>query len=190
MGHACPSTARARGVRERRGRELPVPRLHLTPRPHRHHRDRRGRTAIRHDVPRAVGEGAGGSGHRRRPDGRLSLWEVFTQASAGVREDDDRRGQLATERALLDDTGDGTGQEAGAPGPDGALARTTYLDADPLQRPHPEVAGLLTRQRALEAEAEQLKLRKPTTPAAAWEAEFERLMIELARVSRAIPSRL
>jgi len=123
-------------------------------------------------------------------NGRLSLWEVFTQASAGVREYYDRRGQLATERALLDDTGDGMGQEAGAPGPDGALARTTYLDADPIAAAtDPEVAGLLTRQHALEIEAEQLKLRKATTPAAAWQAEFERLMIELARVSKAIRSR-
>ena len=107
-----------------------------------------------------------------------------------MREYDDWKGQLATERALLDDTGDGMGQEAGAPGPDGALARTTYLDADPIAAAtDPEVAGLLTRQRALEVEAEQLKLRKPTMPAAAWEAEFERLMIELARVSKAIRSR-
>ena len=82
------------------------------------------------------------------------------------------------------------GQEAGAPGPDGALARTTYLDPDPAgASTSPEIAELVARQRLLEAAAEQLKLRKPTMPAAAWEAEFEKLMIELARVSRAIRSR-
>ena len=36
-----------------------------------------------------------------------------------------RRGSCATERPLLDDTGDGVGREALSPGPDGALARVT-----------------------------------------------------------------
>ena len=39
-------------------------------------------------------------------------------------------GQLATERPLLDDTGDGVGREAGAPGPDGAVAQVTYLQPE------------------------------------------------------------
>lgn len=123
-------------------------------------------------------------------NGRVSVWEAFSQASAAVRQYYDQRGQLATERALLDDTGDRVGQEAGAPGPDGALARTTYLDPEPASAAgNPEIAELVARQRALEVEAERLKLRKPSMPAAAWEAEFEKLMIELARVSRAIRSR-
>jgi hypothetical protein len=53
----------------------------------------------------------------------------------------------------------------------------------------PEVAALLSRQRALEEQAEALKQRKPSMPAAVWDAQFEKLMIELARVSRAIRSR-
>jgi hypothetical protein len=123
-------------------------------------------------------------------NGRLSLWEVFTATSAAVRQYYEQRGQLATERALLDDNGDRVGREAGAPGQDGALARTTYLDADPVDAAtDPEVAALLTRQRALEEQAEALKLRKPVMPPAQWEAQFEKLMIELARVSRAIRSR-
>jgi hypothetical protein len=123
-------------------------------------------------------------------NGRLSLYEVFTATSGGVRQHYEQRGQLATERALLDDNGDRVGREAGAPGQDGALARTTYLDADPVNAAtDPEVAALLTRQRSLEEQAEALKLRKPSMPAAVWEAQFEKLMIELARVSRAIRSR-
>jgi hypothetical protein len=123
-------------------------------------------------------------------NGRVSVWEAFAQASAGVRQYYDQRGQLATERALLDDTGDRVGQEAGASGPDGALARTTYLDPEPAAASvNPEIAELVARQRALERAAEDLKLRKPTMPAPQWESEFERLMIELARVSRAIRSR-
>lgn len=123
-------------------------------------------------------------------NGRLSLWEVFAQASAAVRQYYEQRGQLSTERALLDDNGDRQGQEAGAPGQDGALARTTYIDADPVAAAgDPELTALVERQRSLEAQAELLKLKKRTMPAAQWEAEFERLMIELARVSRTIRSR-
>jgi hypothetical protein len=123
-------------------------------------------------------------------NGRVSVWEAFAQASAAVRQYYDQRGQLATERALLDDTGDRVGQESGAPGPDGALARTTYLDPEPaLASENPEIAELVARRRVLEAEAEALKLRKSSTPPAAWDAEWEKLMIELARVSKAIRSR-
>jgi hypothetical protein len=123
-------------------------------------------------------------------NGRVSLWEVFVQVSAGVREHYEQRGQLATERPLLDDTGDGEGQEAGAPGANGVIARTTYLDADPLgHTSDPVLLDLLSRQRALEAEAEAMKLRKTAVPLAEWEAKYEQLMIELARVSRAIRSR-
>jgi hypothetical protein len=123
-------------------------------------------------------------------NGRVSLWEVFSQTSDGVRRYYEQRGQLSTERPLLDDNGDRIGQEAGAPGQDGALARTTYLDKDPIAALNdPALTALAARQRALEAQAEQLKLRKSSTPPAVWEAEFEKLMIELARVSRAIRQR-
>jgi hypothetical protein len=123
-------------------------------------------------------------------NGRVSLWEVFSQTSAAVRQYYEQRGQLSTERALLDDNGDRRGLEAGAPGPDGALARTTYLDRDPAaSTDDPAIAALLTRQQALEEEAEALKLRKPSMPPAEWNAAFEKLMIELARVSRAIRQR-
>jgi hypothetical protein len=123
-------------------------------------------------------------------NGRLSLWEVFAQTSAGVARYYDQRGQLPTERPLLDDNGDRTGQQAGAPGPDGALARTTYLDADPVSSvDDPALAALLDRQRSLEEQAEALKLRKRSMPTEEWDAAFEKLMIELARVSRAIRQR-
>ena len=123
-------------------------------------------------------------------NGRLSVWEIFTQTSAAVRQYYEQRGQLTTERALLDDDGDRTGREAGAPGQDGALARATHLDADPVSASaDPELAALIARQRVLEEQAEALKLRKASMPPAQWESQFEKLMIELARVSRAIRAR-
>jgi hypothetical protein len=126
----------------------------------------------------------------RDKNGKVSVWELFAATSAAVRQFYEQRGQLSTERPVLDDDGDGRGSEAEASGPDGALARTTYLDADVLtEAADPAVAALVQKQRQLEREAEELKLRKGSLPRAEWEAEFERLMIELARVSRAIRSR-
>ena len=45
-------------------------------------------------------------------NGRVSIWEAFAAAADGVRRHYQQRGQLATERPLLDDNGDGVGHEA------------------------------------------------------------------------------
>jgi hypothetical protein len=123
-------------------------------------------------------------------NGRTSIFEVFAATSAAVKQHYEQRGQLATERSLIDDNGDRVGREAEAPGPDGGLARLLYLDAEtPAAANNPELAGLIRRRRELEAEAEALKLKKTAMPAPAWAAEFEKLMIELAKVSRDIRTR-
>jgi hypothetical protein len=126
----------------------------------------------------------------RDKNDRVSVWEVFAATAAAVRQHYERRGQLATERPVLDDDGDGRGTEGDAAGPDGALARTTYVDADAVSEFFdPVLTSLIERQRALERDVERLKLRKGSMPPAEWDTAFERLMIELARVSRAIRSR-
>ncbi|MGH9175666.1 MAG: hypothetical protein ACRD1H_14970 [Vicinamibacterales bacterium] len=120
-------------------------------------------------------------------NGRTSIFEVFAATSAAVKQHYEQRGQLTTERAVFDDNGDGVGRESEAPGPDGSLARLLYLDAEsPAAANNPELAALIRRRRELEAEAEALKLKKAVMPATAWTAEYEKLMIELAKVSREI----
>jgi hypothetical protein len=120
-------------------------------------------------------------------NGRTSIFEVFAAASQSVKQHYEQRGQLVTERAIIDDNGDGVGREAEAPGPDGALARLLYLDADtPAAANDPALAALLKRRRELEAEAEALKQKKALMPGPLWEAEYEKLMLELAKVSRDI----
>jgi hypothetical protein len=110
--------------------------------------------------------------------------------SLAVKQHFEQRGQLATEHALIDDNGDGVGRESEAPGPDGALARTLYLDAElPAIANNPELSALVRRRRELEAEAEAWKLKKGSMPAPQWEAEYEKLMLELARVSREIKTK-
>ncbi len=121
-------------------------------------------------------------------NGRTSVFEVFTATSIAVRQHYEQRGMLTTERSVLDDNGDKLGREEQvAAGPDGAVARNINLEApNPLEASDPAVAALLRRRRELEVMAEALKLKKSEMQAAAWEAEFEKLMIELARVSQEI----
>jgi hypothetical protein len=121
-------------------------------------------------------------------NGRVSIWEAFGAATSAVRRFYQSQGRLSTERGLLDDTGDGVGHEADGTGPDGLAASTWYLDA-PAADARPtdrELVRLLQRKRALEVALAELRIRKAFLAQADYEAEFERLMIELARVSRDI----
>jgi hypothetical protein len=120
-------------------------------------------------------------------NGRTSIFEVFAAASLAVKQHFEQRGQLTTERAIIDDNGDGVGRESDAPGPDGGLARILYLDNEnPAAANNPELAELIKKRRDLEAQAEALKLKKDNMPGPQWDAEYERLMLELAKVSREI----
>jgi hypothetical protein len=121
-------------------------------------------------------------------NGRVSVWELFVYTSRTVARHYEQQGLLATERAVLDDSGDGAGVEAAeASAADGALARATYLERDPVEATaDAALAALLTRRRELEEAAEALRQKKPTMAPEQWEREFETLMIELARVSHRI----
>lgn len=125
-------------------------------------------------------------------NGRISMWEAFASASGNVRRHYQQRGQLSTERALLDDNGDGVGKDVGDSGDDGSYASRTYLDdSPPGAAPTDEVLlKLLQRRATLEAEVEDLKIRKTFLPAAEYAQEFERIMIELAKVSHDIRERM
>ena len=70
------------------------------------------------------------SGADADQNGRVSIWEAFSYASAAVKKWYEGQDRLPTERALLDDTGAGAGREATAEGQDGELARSTYLEPD------------------------------------------------------------
>ncbi len=124
-------------------------------------------------------------------NGRISIWEAFASATAAVRRHFQQRGQLSTERALLDDNGDGIGNEAAKPGDDGSHASRVYLDeSKPGAAPTDEVLlKLLQRQAMLQGEADDLKIRRTFMPPAEYAAEFERLMIEIAKVTRDIRAR-
>ena len=116
---------------------------------------------------------------------RVSMWEAFTYASAGVKQWFEQKGQLPTERPLLDDTGAGVGREAQNPGTDGAIARVTYLEPDvALTLPaDTALAGLMRRRAELETLLEELKARKESTPPDQYDADLEKLLVEIARIA-------
>jgi hypothetical protein len=122
-------------------------------------------------------------------NGRLSVWEVFTYANQAVKQAFEQKGTLVTERSILDDNGDGIAKDAATTGGDGVLARTTFLDSPPAATSaNAAVAALDKRRIQIEVEIEQLKARKNDMPAGQYEEEFERLAIELAKISAQIRS--
>ena len=120
-------------------------------------------------------------------DGRISVLEAFSAASRAVKQHYERAGQLPIERAVLDDNGDRVGKWAGGDGTDGATAARTFLDGQEAEMPaDPVLAELFQRRAALEAQVDELRARKPLMSADEYAKEFERVMIDLARVSREI----
>ncbi len=119
-------------------------------------------------------------------NGKVSLLEAFTFASSHVKDWFEQKGQLATERALLDDTGGGTGRDLETPGKDGQLAQVTYVQPDvPISMAgNPELANLMRRRADVENRLAILKSNKETMPADRYEDELERLLLELARIDR------
>jgi hypothetical protein len=138
--------------------------------------------------PEFFAEAFGGEESDLDKDGRVSIGEAFAHASRRTRRWYEQQGRLPTERAVLDDTGDGVGKEAGAVGPDGAVAARVFLDGgdQPALRRDPAVSELIARRDVLEGAVEDLKRKRAFMPAADYARELERLLVDLARTSRRI----
>ncbi len=120
-------------------------------------------------------------------NGRVSMLEAFHYASQRVEEHYSKEGNLQTEHAVLDDSGDG--QAHAKPSPengDGLLARTAYLDAGAAVRAE---GGLSAEERTLAADAQELekqietlKYSKSAMSEAEYEKKLESLLLRLAEV--------
>jgi hypothetical protein len=121
-------------------------------------------------------------------DGRISMWEAFARASAAVKQYYRQRGQLSVERPVLDDTGDGVGNDAAVPGTDGALASRTFLDGDddPARASGPALSQLISRRNALELDFDELKKRRGFMPSTDYDKQRDQILIGIARISRQI----
>ncbi|MFN2564039.1 MAG: hypothetical protein ABR499_03400 [Gemmatimonadaceae bacterium] len=139
-----------------------------------------------HFVAAFAGEGADAD-----KDGRVSLLEAFTYATREVRRVYEQENRLLTEHALLDDNGDGAGSgEVGGAAKDGALARAFFLTgpaaAAAAASNDPRAVALRKEKEQLESKIEALKARKDAMDAKAYEAELERLLLDLAATTRAL----
>lgn len=124
-------------------------------------------------------------------DGRISIWEAFAHAAEASRRYYQQRGQLSVERALLDDSGDGVGRDVARHGDDGLLASRLFLDPDPATASgDPSVTLLIGRRNTLETELDELRRKKGFMPEADYARELERVIVDIARVSREIRQRL
>jgi hypothetical protein len=119
-------------------------------------------------------------------NGKVSLWEAFVYATDGVRRYFETKGQLATERALLDDNGDGVGREADSAGPDSVLAQVTYIQPDKpiVETGDVELTRLLRRRAQLETDLEELRARKPAMDPDEYETALEKILLEIAQIDR------
>lgn len=121
---------------------------------------------------------------------RVSVLEAFNAAKIEVARAYEQRGIMLTERALLDDSGDGEGSmEPAVNAKDGSVAAVLSLGAptQALALPaDPKLRQLYEERRALEQKAESLKLMKGSMPPAQYAAELEKVLTDLALKSREI----
>jgi hypothetical protein len=121
---------------------------------------------------------------------RISVLEAFNAAKIGVAQVYQQRGIMLTERALLDDSGDGEGSmEPAVNGKDGQVAAILSMGApkEALALPSdPQLRKLYEERRALEQRAESLKLMKGSMSPAQYAAELEKVLTDLARKSQEI----
>lgn len=124
-------------------------------------------------------------------DGRVSLLEAFTFARLQVEREYKEGNRLLTEHAVLDDTGAGSGSsDPDVEQGEGVLAGTMFLGAGTVTAApadaSPALRSLYDEKRNVERQLAELRARRSSMEAAAYDERFEQLMIELARVDREI----
>lgn len=116
---------------------------------------------------------------------RISVLEAFDYATKLTAEWYAGAGRLATEHAMFDDNGDGVGHQKVEAG-DGVLAKTTYFDSPEQGARNAAQAALMTERTRLEAAVEELKTRKEGMKPDEYDVALEKVLVELAKVSRSI----
>ena len=123
-------------------------------------------------------------------NGRISVLEAFIYATKLTADWYKEKNRLATEHSLIDDNGDGTGHEEATAG-DGNLAKIVYLDSKSIEEAgnDAELMRLIAQRQKLEEEVEKLKGRKSNMKPEEYEAELERVLVELAQVNQEIKAK-
>ena len=115
----------------------------------------------------------------RDRNGRVSVQEAFDFAASKVKAAYEKEGHILTEHATLDD------------GSQGKLAATLYLAPErsrtaAAQNLSPELRALLEQRDALERQVNDLRLKKDSMDAAAYDTQLETLVTNLALKTRQI----
>jgi hypothetical protein len=128
-------------------------------------------------------------GADRDKDERISILEAFAYAQREVRRSFESDKRLLTEHALLDDNGDGEGsRKPGEYMDDGALANRIYLQ-QPLSLAtgaSGELLEMLQRKQEIEKSISKIKTQRNDMLLANYYAQLERLLVDLALLSREI----
>ncbi len=122
-------------------------------------------------------------------NGSISILELYQYARKKTAEWYQSQNRLASEHALLEDSGKGKGTEDPVPGSsNGALAASLMIAGSSTEVPRHDAAAnaLLARKHELEAALEKLRFRKSEMTDAAYQQQLETLVLELARVNRQI----
>jgi hypothetical protein len=122
-------------------------------------------------------------------DGRVSLLEAFDYARAEVARLYEEENKLQTEHALIEDNGDKTGSaKPELRKGDGAVAQAMYLSPalSAAAAADPKLAALYKEKRALEDRITELRRSKDAMPAAEYESQLEKLLVDLALKAQAI----
>ena len=120
-------------------------------------------------------------------NGRVSILELFNYASGRVAGWYDEQGRLATENAVLDDTGDGLfSREPGATQADGLLAEIAYVDVivPEAEKTSPQARALRVDMQGLEREIFILRNQKQNYLEDDYWRRLEALLIDLATRTR------
>ena len=123
-------------------------------------------------------------------NGDLSVRELFVYAAEQTAQSYEAAGHLATEHALLDDTGDGEGHEVGDldEAGEGALAAVTYLKRReaPALAASEEATSAWREREEVEQAVAALKSRKTQLEPDVYYAELETLFVRLARINETL----
>ena len=113
-------------------------------------------------------------------NGHISVREAFDYASAKVKQAFQQKGYMLTEHATLDDGGEGQ------------LAATVFLGtgragaALNVDMSDPAAKALVEERDAIEKNIAALRLMKPSMDAAAYDAQMEKLLTDLALKTKAL----
>lgn len=123
-------------------------------------------------------------------DNQLSVVEAFRYAADRTNQWFEDNGNVPSEHALLEDTGDGNGARASelADADDGSLAARTYFSGSPTRVAAGEAGSDSTiareaRRRELEKKIAALKSQKNSMETSEYYQQLEQLLIRLARIS-------